>query len=133
LAICISENNAHYQQGVFFAKLFLGGDDAVAVLFGVSELQRIGGLHAGPQLARAALVQQRVESRACLDVMVMVAFRADHQIAIKLGAIQHGAAAGALFPHALRHRTLPAVGALRPGTRVHDFLQPVHSITSKRF
>jgi hypothetical protein len=37
---------------------FLRGDDAIAILLGIAEFQRIGGLHAGPEFLRAAFIEQ---------------------------------------------------------------------------
>src|SRR6185437_15678007 len=47
--------------------------------------------------------------------------------ALELRPVQHGAAAAALLPYALGHRTLAAIARQRAGTRVHDFLQPIHN------
>jgi len=114
----------------FSPVFFLRRHDAVAILFRVAEFQRIGGLHACPHLGQAALIEQGMQARACFDITMMTALGADHQIGLKLRAIQHRAAATALFPHAFGHRTFADVALCGTGPRVHDFLQPVHRITA---
>ena len=68
--------------------------------------KRIGRLERREQFFAAAFVEERVESRARAHRMMVRAFRADHEVALELGAIQHRAAALAFFPEAFGHLAL---------------------------
>ena len=117
---------AHRDQRILLAGLLLRGGDAIAVLLGVAEFQRIGRLQRGEQLLAAVFVEKRRQARARAHRVMVRAFRTHHQIALELRAIQHRAAAVALFPQTFGH--LAFRRRLRALARRHQFLQPVHVV-----
>src|SRR6185369_14313574 len=62
--------------------------------------------------------------------VVMAAFRADVQVLLQVGAVQHGIARRALGPQALRHRLLRSGAAL--DFRRQQLLQPAHASSASR-
>src|SRR6185295_891403 len=111
-------------QRVALTRGLLRGREPVAVPLAVAELERILRRNLGADLFLVALVEETREALASADAHVMAAFRTDIEIALELGAIQHGVTGGALDPQSFRHRARAALG-LDP--RRHDFFEPRHS------
>jgi len=67
------------------------------------------------------------QTLAAADAQLMVAFRADLQIALELGAIELCRAGGAFDPETLRHGT---AALLRADSGRHQFIEPAHRPTA---
>jgi len=74
----------------------------------------------------AVRIQEIIDALAGSDTHVIVALRADHQVAFQLGAIELRVAGRALDPDTLRHRSRPLFGA---DPRRHQFFKPAHGRT----
>ena len=120
------EQAAHRDQRILLAGLLLRGDDAILVLFRIAEFQRIDRFEFGKQFLAAVLVEERRQTLARADRVVMAALRTHFKIALQLRPIQHRAAAFAFFPQAFRHLALGR--ALGADARRHQFLQPAHVV-----
>ena len=72
-----------------------------------------------------AFVEETREALTSADAHVVAALRTHVEVALELGAIQHGIASRALDPQALRHRARAALGL---DARGHDFFEPGHSL-----
>ena len=110
-------------QRVALAGGLLRRGEAIAVTLAVAKLERIFGRDLGADLHLLAFVEETRQPLAAADAHVVAALRADVEIALELGAVQHGIAGRTLDPQALGYRTRAALG-LDP--RRHDFLEPGH-------
>jgi hypothetical protein len=113
----------HHDQRIFLLRALLCLQHAVPILLGVAELERIFGLDPFAELFGRFRVEKVLEPLARADAHVIAALRADVQVALQLGAVQHRVASRALHPQAFRDRARAALG-LDP--RRHDFLEPGH-------
>ena len=74
------------------------GSEPVAITLAVAKLQRILGRYLGADFHLLAFVEKTPQPFASADAHVMAAFWTDVEIALELGAIQHGVAGRALDP-----------------------------------
>src|SRR5690606_18748333 len=116
---------AHGDQRILFADVLLSGDQAVLVLLAVAETQRIIRLQPRRDLNATADIKEGLQARAGADRPVMVALRADIQVAFQLRQVERGAAPFAFLPHAFLYAAPRTVG-LGADTGRHEFRQPVH-------
>src|SRR5690349_3877779 len=104
-------------QRVALARGLLRGRETVAVALAVAELERILGRDFRAQLELLTFVEETRQALAAPDAHVMAALRADIEIALQLGAIEHRVAGRTLDPQALGDRTRAALGL---DARGHD-------------
>jgi hypothetical protein len=77
---------------------FQRGLQAFGVLLAVLELQRVDRQHLLADLVAAFGVEERVEPRARADAVVVVALRADVEVLLQVGLVEHRLARRALDP-----------------------------------
>ena len=97
-------------QGIELAGSLLRLRQSIAVAFAVLELQRIIRADTIPDLTDRLGIEERPQTLAGADAHVMTALRADVEVALKFGAIEHRIARRAFDPQALRHRARAALG-----------------------
>ena len=110
-------------QRVAFAGGLLRRREPVAVTLAVAKLERILGRYVGADFHLLAFVEKAHQALTAADAHVMAALRADIEISLELGAIQHRVAGRTLDPQTLGHRTRAALGL---DARGHDFFEPGH-------
>jgi hypothetical protein len=76
----------------------------IGVAFAVFEFQAVHRLHFGADLEAPLPVKEEIEPLPRREPIVMPAFRADVDVVLEIGAIQHGFAGRALAPKAFGHR-----------------------------
>src|SRR3546814_11166552 len=81
-----------------------------------------------PLFRSAAGLEQRAQAHAGSDRTVVVALRADLEVLLELGPVQHRTAAVALFPQPLRDAALLGRAGFGADAGGHPFLQPGHAI-----
>src|SRR5690606_3538647 len=74
-------------------------------------------------------VEEPAEPLAGADPKVMVALRANEEIALELGAVELSGTARALHPQAFRHRAPPLLGV---DAGRHQLVEPAHFRSSSR-
>ena len=79
----------HDDQRLVFARLLLRLDEPVLVALGVLELEWILRLNLGGKFDRGAGIQEFLQPLPSVDAHVVRAFRADMQVALDLGPVQH--------------------------------------------
>ena len=75
--------------------------ETIAITLAVAKLERIFGRHFGADLHLPAFVEETRQPFAAADAHVMAALRADVEIALELGAVQHRIAGRTLDPQPL--------------------------------
>ena len=101
----------------------------LGVLLAVLELQRIDRQHLLADLVAALGIEEGVEPRARADAVVVAALRADVEVLLEVGLVEHRLARRALDPQALGHRAaLARVGRL--DLRRQQFFEPAHAMRS---
>src|SRR5687767_9031116 len=110
---------------VLFRSLLLRLGYALDVFARVLELQRVDRQHFRADLEAAVGVEQRVEPRPRREPLVVAAFRADVEVLLEVGAVEHRVAGRAFRPQAFGH----GLARARPGAldlRRQQLLQPAH-------
>ena len=88
--------------GVTKLRGFLRGSQALFVLPGIDEFQRIGGYKVLIELLKFAIVEKRGQASARVDAFVMLAFRTNLQVVLESLTPDNLAAMFALEPQSLR-------------------------------
>src|SRR5260221_23288 len=116
----------HHHQRVALGGLLLRLGETLDVAARVAEFQRIERQHFGADLEAPVRIEQHIEPRARAEALVMSALRADVEVLLEIGAVEHRVAGRALGPQAFGHG-LPraAAGALELGRQ--EFLEPAHA------
>src|SRR5690606_26404686 len=104
------QRSGHHDQRVALVGVFLRLREALAVALRVLEFQRIERLDVRADLLGRIGVEEPAEPLAGADPKVMVALRANEEIALELGAVELSGTARALHPQAFRHRAPPLLG-----------------------
>ena len=117
----------HDDQRVALTGGLLRDQQPVLVTLGIAELERVLGLDATGDLDAGGGVQEASQPFTGTDAHVVAALRADHQVALELGAVEHRVASLALDPKALGNRPRPALGL---DSRRHDLFKPGHGQSS---
>ena len=99
--------------------------ETVRVLLRVLELEAVDRHHLRADLEPALGIEQLVDALARRHPRVVRALRADVEVLLEVGPVEHGLARGALDPQPLGHRR--PLGARRAlDARRKQFLQPAH-------
>jgi hypothetical protein len=121
----------HHDQRIAFRGLLLSFRDAIEVLLLVLELERVDRQHLRADLEAAVGVEQRVEARPRAEALVVAALRADVEVLLQVGGVEHRVAGGALRPQALGHGLARRAGlALDLGRQ--QLLEPAHGVLTLR-
>jgi hypothetical protein len=98
-------------------------DKPVAVALAIAEFQWVLGSDPRANLRRGVGVEEALEPIARADAHVMAALRANIEVALELGTVEHGVARRTLDPQALRDRARTPFGL---DARGHDLVEPGH-------
>jgi hypothetical protein len=71
--------------------------EALAVLAAVLELERVERHHLGGELGAGLGIEEEVEALACREAIVEAALRADVQVVLEVGEVEHRLARGHLL------------------------------------
>ena len=106
-------------------------DQPVRVFPAVLELEAVDRHDVGADLEAAFGIEQLLDPLARVDARVMAALRADVQVLLEVGAVEHRFARRALDPQPLGHRLLLAARRALDA-RGQEFLQPAHRVARLR-
>ena len=118
----------HHDDRIGLAGLLERRGEALRIFLLVLEFQAVDRHDLGADLEPALGIEQLLDALARRNARVVIALRADVEIVLEIGAIEHRLAGGALDPEALGHgRLLDARRAL--DARWQELLQPAHRVS----
>ena len=119
----------HHDQRIGLAGLLERRGEALRILLLVLELEAVDRHDLGADLEAAFRIEQLLDALARVDARVVAALRADVEVLLEVGAIEHRFARRALDPQALRAPACFALARRALDARRQQLLQPAHRST----
>jgi hypothetical protein len=126
----MKSNSKQASTSVGLAGLVERRDEALGIFLLVLELEAVDGHDLGADLEAAFRIEQLLDALARRHADVEIAFRADEEIVLEIGAIEDRLAGRTLDPQSLRHRHLLDARRARDPRR-QQLLQPAHPRSPK--